>query len=313
MSIRLRQITRLIRERRGFAMKLHLYQIDAFTNDLFRGNPAAVCPLREWLPDAMLQTIAAENNLSETAFIVGAKGQYDIRWLTPTMEVDLCGHATLASAFVVFERLEPRLTEVQFASRSGQLHVVKTGDRYVLDFPSRPPEMSAATPEIIAALGNAPAEVGLSRDILAVFTSENEIRDLRPDLALVKKLGRAVIVTAPGSECDFVSRFFAPVFGIDEDPVTGSAHCTLVPYWARRLGRRRLHARQLSPRGGELFCEDRGERILIGGRAVCFLEGVCRLPVSGASRLPTRSLFIEAIRPENEPLRAGFQLVNARY
>jgi PhzF family phenazine biosynthesis protein len=238
-----------------------------------------VCPLERWLPDATLQAIAAENNLSETAYFVGSAGEYEIRWFTPATEVDLCGHATLASAHVILERLEPGLSEVHFGSRSGPLRVLRDGDRLSLDFPARPPEPCSPPPGLAEALGRAPREVWAARDYLAVFEAEEEVRRLRPDFAALATLDRfALIVTAPGSDCDFVSRFFAPAKGVPEDPVTGSAHCTLVPYWARRLGRTRLAARQVSARGGELACELAGDRVRIAGHAADYLEGTIEVP-----------------------------------
>jgi PhzF family phenazine biosynthesis protein len=261
-------------------MKLRLVQIDAFASRVFTGNPAAVVPLERWLEDETLQAIATENNLSETAFLVGGKGEYHIRWMTPAAEIDLCGHATLASAFVVFEELEPGRTEVSFRSKSGLLRVTAGEGRLALDFPSRPAQPAdEARPRLHDALGARPRELLAARDYLAVFEDEATVRGLRPDLAKVAALDRmAVIATAPGAACDFVSRFFAPQVGVPEDPVTGSAHCTLVPYWARRLGRRQLHALQVSPRGGELWCEDRGERVSIAGHAARYLEGTIEVP-----------------------------------
>ena len=261
-------------------MKLRLFQVDAFASRVFAGNPAAVVPLERWLGDATLQAIATENNLSETAFFVGGKGDYHIRWMTPADEVDLCGHATLASAWVVFNELEKGRAEVTFRSQSGPLRVTADGDRLALDFPSRPPEPADATREALArALGARPTAALASRDYLAVFGSEDEVRALEPDMVAVAALDRmAVIATAPGGDCDFVSRFFVPSMGIPEDPVTGSAHCTLVPYWAKRLGRASLFARQVSARGGELWCEDRGERVAIAGRCAKYLEGTIEVP-----------------------------------
>jgi PhzF family phenazine biosynthesis protein len=251
-----------------------LYQIDAFTGRLFAGNPAAVCPLEEWLSDAQMQAIAAENNLSETAFFVHRGEAYDLRWFTPTVEVDLCGHATLASAFVVFQYLEPERGEVRFETRSGPLIVRREGELLVMDFPARPPQPCSVPYALEEALGAAPVELWESRDYMAVFDTEEQVRGLAPDMDALVRVGHfAVIVTAPGREVDFVSRFFAPASGVAEDPVTGSAHCTLAPYWARRVGKTRLHARQVSARGGELFCEHRGERVTIAGRAVRYLEG----------------------------------------
>jgi len=261
-------------------MKLRLFQLDAFASRVFAGNPAAVVPLDAWIDDATLQGIATENNLAETAFLVGGQGEYEIRWMTPTAEVDLCGHATLASAWVVFNDLEPGRTEVVFRSKSGPLGVVAEGDRLALDFPSRPPMPSAAPAGPLGdALGRAPSAVLSSRDLMAVYEREEDVRDLAPDMRKVATFDvTGVIATAPGDECDFVSRFFAPAFGIPEDPVTGSAHCTLVPYWARRLGKTTLRARQISPRGGDLFCELHGDRVEIAGRAVKYLEGIIEVP-----------------------------------
>ena len=255
-------------------MKIPLYQVDAFTSRLFGGNPAAVCPLEAWLDDRTMQAIAAENNLAETAFFVGGKGRYELRWFTPLVEVDLCGHATLASAFVIFNRLEPSLEAVSFRSKSGELRVTRSGGRLTLDFPAWPPARREVSDDLSRALGAAPREVWTSQDTMAVYESEDDVLRLAPVMDRVAALDTfAVIATAPGRTADFVSRFFAPRQGIPEDPVTGRAHCTLTPYWARRLGKRALRAVQLSRRGGELFCEDRGDRVAIAGEAVQFLEG----------------------------------------
>jgi PhzF family phenazine biosynthesis protein len=261
-------------------MKLRLFQIDAFAGQVFGGNPAAVVPLERWLDDQTLQSIASENNLSETAFFVGEKGYFHIRWMTPTEEIDLCGHATLASAWVVFNEIEKGRNEVHFRSKSGPLRVSAIGDTLALDFPSRAPSPAeGATAAVAEALQASPREVLSSRDYMAVFETEDEVRALKPDMAKVAALDHmAVIATAPGSDCDFVSRFFVPSLGIPEDPVTGSAHCTLVPYWSKRLGKTRLFARQVSQRGGELWCEDRGERVTIAGRCVKYLEGTIEVP-----------------------------------
>lgn len=254
-------------------MRLPIYQIDAFTSRVFAGNPAAVVPLESWLPDAVMQSIAAENNLAETAFFVPNGDGYALRWFTPTVEVDLCGHATLASAHLVFSKLAPGRERVDFETRSGRLTVTRDGDVLALDFPSRPPTPCDAS-SVADALGKAPSAVLGARDYLAVFADEDDVRDLRPDMGKIAALDRfAVIATAPGKSCDFVSRFFAPAQGVPEDPVTGSAHCTLIPYWAQRLGKRKLTARQISARGGELLCEDRGDRVTIAGRAALYLEG----------------------------------------
>jgi len=254
-------------------MKLPLYQVDAFASRVFAGNPAAVCPLDGWIPEELMQSIAAENNLSETAFFVREVQRYALRWFTPAAEVDLCGHATLASAYVVFRYLEPGRGEVRFGSRSGELVVRAEGAELVLDFPARPGTPAPAPPLLVAGLGATPVEVLDAPYWMAVFESEREVRALAPDLARLTELGRPVIATAPGDAVDFVSRFFAPAVGVPEDPVTGSAHCTLTPYWAARLDKERLTARQVSARGGELRCVHAGERTLIGGRAALYLEG----------------------------------------
>src|SRR6185436_13163335 len=208
------------------AMKIPLYQVDAFTSRLFGGNPAAVCPLESWLDEQTMQAIAAENNLAETAFFVGREGRYDLRWFTPLVEVDLCGHATLASAFVIFNRLEPSLEAISFRSKSGELRVTRSGDRLTLDFPAWPPARREVTEAVTRALGAAPREVWESHDLMAVYDSEDDVRRLDPAMDRVAALETfAVIATAPGRAADFVSRFFAPRQGIPEDPVTGRAHC----------------------------------------------------------------------------------------
>ena len=263
-------------------MKIPFFQLDAFAARVFTGNPASVCPLEEWLDDATMQAIAAENNLSETAFFVAQGEQFRLRWFTPTMEVDLCGHATLAAAWVIFHEFDWSLDTLDFATNSGILTVTRDdeGDRLAMDFPARPAGPATGADAVAEALGARPAELLASRDAMAVFASAGEVARLRPDFARIAALDHfAVIATAPGGEagCDFVSRFFAPKAGIDEDPVTGSAHCTLVPYWSRRLGRSRLFARQISARGGELWCEDKGARVGIAGRCVPVIEGVIRL------------------------------------
>lgn len=260
-------------------MKIPLYQVNAFTSRPFCGNPAAICPLQRWLPEAILQGIAADNNLSETAYYVPSNGGYELRWFTPKVEVDLCGHATLAAAYVIWEiRRESPATRLTFQSKGGPLAVDREGDRYFLDFPSRPARECKVDPALTAGLGAQPAEILAARDYLCIFENEEEVRKLAPDMARLASIDRfAVIATAPGRDCDFVSRFFAPAQGIPEDPVTGSAHCTLIPYWARRLGKASLFARQVSQRGGELWCEDRGDRVRIGGCAVKFLEGEIEL------------------------------------
>ncbi len=260
-------------------MQIPIYQVDAFTQKVFHGNPAAVCPLTRWLDDEILQAVAAENNLSETAFFVGGRGRYELRWFTPGLEVDLCGHATLASAHVLFTVLEPDLQDVLFSTRSGDLTVRREGALGFMDFPCRPGEPRPASRDLVEGLGIEPEAVLLARDTMAVLRTEDDVRRLAPRmdaLARVESLG--IIATAPGREADFVSRFFAPRAGVPEDPVTGSAHCTLVPYWADRLGRSTLRALQVSERGGELFCEQRGDRVIIAGHAVTCLEGTMTLP-----------------------------------
>ena len=255
-------------------MKIPCYQIDAFTSSVLRGNPAAVCLLDAWRSDATLQNIAAENNLSETAFVVPRGGEFELRWFTPTLEMDLCGHATLAAAFVLFTEHHFAGDVIRFHSRSGVLTVARAGEMFTLDFPSRPAIRCPEPEELLRGLGAKPATVLKSRDFLAVFDTEAEVRALRPDFAALKNLEcLGIIATSPGDGCDFVSRFFAPAAGVDEDPVTGSAHCTLIPYWAARLGKNKLSARQISRRGGELFCELTGDRVLIGGKAVLYLRG----------------------------------------
>ena len=259
-------------------MKLPLFQIDAFTSAIFGGNPAAVCPLDTWLSDGQMQAIAAENNLSETAFFVREDDHYALRWFTPVVEVDLCGHATLASAFVIFEELAPDLDVVAFETRSGRLLVQRDGGRLTLDFPSHEAIPYEAPDTLLKGLHQAPSEVLLSHNYLVVYDTEAEVRALQPDMVLLSQLAPyGVIATAVGDEVDFVSRYFVPSAGIPEDPVTGSAHCTLTPYWAKHLGKTHFHAWQVSARGGELWCELRDDRVLISGHAVKYLEGSIRI------------------------------------
>jgi len=256
------------------ALRIPVYQVDAFASRIFAGNPAAVCPLEEWLPDQQMQSIAAENNLAETAFFVRNGHGYKLRWFTPAVEVDLCGHATLASAFVILNDLTPGERSVSFETKSGTLTVTRDGDLYSMDFPSRPPGECTPCAGLVDALGGKPEAVLAARDYFVVYGSEDELRALRPNMSTLMDIDRfAVIATAPGKEVDFVSRFFAPAKGVPEDPVTGSAHCSLIPYWSKRLDKSRLHAYQVSPRGGELWCEDRGERVSMSGMAVRFLQG----------------------------------------
>lgn len=255
-------------------MKFPLFQIDAFTSHLFAGNPAAVVLLEHWLPDRTLVAIAAENNLAETAFVILAPDVIPLRWFTPTIEVDLCGHATLAAAHVLFRHFMPAANRVTFSTCSGKLDVTRDADRLTLDFPARPGIRVEVTDKLALALGARPTEALLARDLLAVFDNEAEVQELQPDFAQVAALDAfAVIVSAPGQTVDFVSRFFAPRAGIPEDPVTGSAHCTLAPYWAARLGKTVLSARQLSARRGELVCRVAGERVFISGSTVEYLHG----------------------------------------
>jgi PhzF family phenazine biosynthesis protein len=256
-------------------MELTLYQVDAFTREVFSGNPAAVCPLREWLPDEVMQRIALENNLSETAFFVEEGDGYRIRWFTPDVEVDLCGHATLASAYVVFRFVQPGSTSVRFLSHSGALGVEQnTSGELVLDFPAdRPgPVGEDAPPALVRGLGRTPEDVRRSGTYwLAVFPSEDSIRALQPDMGPLSEID-PVIASAPGDSVDFVSRMFAPSKGVPEDPVTGSAHCVLTPYWSERLGKTKLAARQISRRGGDLGCELRGDRVRIAGYAALYMK-----------------------------------------
>jgi PhzF family phenazine biosynthesis protein len=255
-------------------MRIPIYQIDAFTKEQFKGNPAAVCPLTEWIKDDLMQDIAAENNLSETAFFVKKNHEYELRWFTPKGEVDLCGHATLASAYVIFTYLDKKITKVIFHTKSGMLEVSREGSLLTMIFPSREGEKCEAPEALIKGLGKRPKEVYQSRDYMSVFETEQEIMSLDLNMDELKKLdGLGVIVTAKGIEVDFVSRFFAPKEGVDEDPVTGSAHCTLIPYWKRVLGKNEFVALQLSERGGKLFCADLGEMVKISGEATSYLEG----------------------------------------
>lgn len=250
-------------------MKLKQYQVDAFATRAFEGNPAAVCPLEAWLDDGLMQAIAEENNLSETAFFVPTEKGFGLRWFTPLKEVDLCGHATLASAHIIFEALGYALPVITFETRSGDLFVKRKGPLLEMDFPACPP-VPCALPDLLAeGLGQRPLEVLTSDDYLAVFDCEATVRAIAPNQALLGQLDlRCVVITAPGTQVDFVSRVFGPKFGIPEDPVTGSAHCALAPYWARRLGKNVLTARQVSSRGGSIGCELKGDRVMLSGSAV---------------------------------------------
>jgi PhzF family phenazine biosynthesis protein len=255
--------------------RIPLYVVDAFTSRVFGGNPAAVCPLDKWLPDDVMQKIGMENNLSETAFFVREGERYRLRWFTPTIEVDLCGHATLASAFVIFNYLDTKADSITFDSLSGELRVAREGERITLDFPALRAEPADAPADLVAGLKTEPRETLLSSmGYLAVFDAEDDVRNLKPDFATLARLNAlGVIATARGRESDCVSRFFAPIVGINEDPVTGAAHCTLTPYWSEKLSKREIHALQVLTRGGELFCEDAGDRVKISGHAVRYSEG----------------------------------------
>ncbi|MEX0330819.1 MAG: PhzF family phenazine biosynthesis protein [Puniceicoccaceae bacterium] len=258
-------------------MKLPYYHVDVFANEAFKGNPAGVCLLEgDWLPDDVMQAMAAEHNLSETAFVLQKGEWFGLRWFTPAVEVDLCGHATIATAHVLFNEVQYGAHEIRFDTLSGEVGVSRNSSRLVLDFPSRPPKSLEAPSNLQRVLGGVPDECLAARDYFIVYSSEEAVRSLQPDFsAMLDWECLGVIVTAPGddAEVDFVSRFFAPRAGIDEDPATGSAHCTLIPYWANRLGKVNLRGLQISPRGGEFFCRDSGERVRIGGNARTYLRG----------------------------------------
>lgn len=259
-------------------MKITQYQIDAFTQKTFEGNPAAVCPLGEWLPDHMMQAIAAENNLAETAFFVEQNNGYAIRWFTPSVEVDLCGHATLASAYVLYNELGYGEQEITFESNSGELKVTKQGDLLTLDFPAEVPQICATPIGISVALGlsdeGSIEQCLFNQDLLVILSSEQAVHDATPDFkALAEFDGRGVIISAKSSHYDFVNRFFGSSVGIDEDPVTGSAYTKLIPYWSAVLGKNSLVGKQVSARGGEVFCENKGQRVQVAGYAVLFLKG----------------------------------------
>jgi len=264
-------------------MKLSLYQVDAFTDKLFGGNPAAVIPLEQWIDDTLMQQLAVENNLSETVFFVpAAAGQdhdYHIRWFTPAAEINLCGHATLASAYVLYNKLGYTKPAIRFHCKSGLLVVTRQGDMISMDFPAwKPAPLTEYPADLVSALGYLPfVQVSKYRDFLVELENEEAVLNCQPDFTLLKKLGEKVIITAPGRQADFVSRFFASVVGIDEDPVTGSAHSQLVPYWAEKLGKTTLQAQQLSQRGGTLYCEHRGDRVMMAGKCVFFMKGEIEL------------------------------------
>ena len=256
-------------------MKIPIYQVDAFTSEVFKGNPAAVCPLKEWLPDEVMQKIAQENNLSETAFFINKNGSFDIRWFTPISELDLAGHPTLATAHVIIEELNFKSDKIIFKTKIGDtLNVTKKNNLFLMDFPSRPPKIYDNIELVSDALRRKPLALFRHRDAVAIFENEEDIKSIEPNMEKLSKLDcPAVIVTAPGNNVDFVSRNFAPKLGIPEDPVTGSAHCELIPYWSKTLNKKELLANQISKRGGKLYCTHNKDRVTIGGEAVTFLRG----------------------------------------
>ena len=259
-------------------MKLDIYQVDAFSQHPFGGNPAAVCPLTEWLPDAQLQNIAAENNLSETAYFVPRGDFYELRWFTPEVEVDLCGHATLAAAWVLIHQLADTPEVLRFATRSGELRVTRNGDELAMDFPAKQPQPCEPPNDLLSALGIEHAEVFATDDYIVLVDDEAQIAALTPDFARLKGLPkRGIAVTAKSTRFDFVSRWFGPNVGVNEDPVTGSAHTSLAPFWAERLGKPLLTAEQGGKRRGQLRCELKGDRVIISGHAVLYLQGVIYL------------------------------------
>jgi len=259
-------------------VKLDIYQVDAFSQHPFGGNPAAVCPLTEWLPDEQLQNIAAENNLSETAYFVPRGEHYELRWFTPQVEVDLCGHATLAAAWVLFHALADAPQVLRFATRSGELRVTHHGDELAMDFPARHPERCEPPAELLSALGIEHAEVFGTDDYIVVVDNEAQVAALTPDFACLKGLPkRGIAVTARSTQFDFISRWFGPNVGVNEDPVTGSAHTSLAPFWAARLGKSQLTAEQGGTRKGQLRCELQGDRVIISGKAVLYMQGTIYL------------------------------------
>jgi len=255
-------------------MELTLYQIDAFANEVFQGNPAAVCSLESWLDDDIMQAIAQENNLSETAFFVSNNTSFDLRWFTPTMEINFCGHATLAAAYVLFECLSYPLSEIKFNTRVGEFIVSKEENKFKMDFPRIELEHYTIDEDLINSLGLVPKEAMLGTDIVILLASEHEVVDYSPNFELLKTLpGQGVCITAAGVNYDFVSRFFVPKAGINEDPVTGSTHCALAPYWSDKLNKKHLSARQLSTRGGNVLCQVNNSRVTLRGQAVKYMQG----------------------------------------
>ncbi len=263
-------------------MKLTLYQIDAFTDKLFGGNPAAVIPLKKWIADGLMQQLAMENNLAETVFFVPSQKNgvdFDIRWFTPAFEINLCGHATLASAYVIFEILKTKKKKVVFDSKSGLLTVTKRKGLLEMDFPSWKPErITEYTDALLVSLGNPEiAGVYKNREYIVELMNEEAVKNCNPDFSLMKKVDKMVIITAPGKDVDFVSRFFAPTAGVDEDPVTGSAHSQLIPFWSEKLRKEKMIAKQLSKRGGDIYCEQKGDRVIMGGKCVFYMKGAIEI------------------------------------
>jgi PhzF family phenazine biosynthesis protein len=257
-------------------MKLNIYQVDAFAENVFEGNPAAIVPLNDWLPEELMQKIAMENNLSETAFIIKDEDEYQIRWFTPEYEIDLCGHATLASAYIIKNFLEPHIAEINFTTqKAGPLRATAHEGMYTLDFPSRMPKQTPVPDQLLKSIGISTAvEILRSRDYFVVLPDEEAVKNVEPDYSIMKELDTiGVIVTAKGQTADIVSRCFYPGAGIPEDPVTGSAHCNIVPYWSDKLNKTKLFCRQLSPRSGNLWCELNGDRVLMSGKCILYMQG----------------------------------------
>ena len=259
-------------------MELTLYQIDAFANKPFEGNPAAICPLNEWLSDELMQSIATENNLSETAYFVKKNKAYHIRWFTPAHEVNLCGHATLASAYVIFNILGNNEKEISFESKSGLLTVKRNNNALEMDFPSQPPVICKTPQQILEAFDESPVECLQSEDYIVVFENEKTVLTANPNLSILSELDlRGVAITSKSNKYDFITRFFAPKYGINEDPVTGSAFTQLIPYWSNKLNKNNLNAKQVSNRGGEIECIYSGERVIISGKAVKYMVGTIEI------------------------------------
>lgn len=263
-------------------MRIPMYQVDAFTEEIFKGNPAAICILDKWIDDKLMQSIAMENNLSETAFCIVEEEICELRWFTPEEEIDLCGHATLATAHVIFEYLNYNSNKIKFNTKSGILVVEKDENNLIMEFPARQGVKTQLTEELIDGLGKEPKEVYKSRDLMVIYENEKDILDLKPNMEKLKLIDAfGIIVTAKGEKVDFVSRYFAPLCGVSEDPVTGSAHCTLIPYWSNILGKKKMIAQQLSHRGGILKCEDLGNKVNISGKASLFFKGEIIINIDG--------------------------------